>query len=157
MVKLARIEARPEASAAESADKLEKAVELTARRGPETARDPADAARKASDQALETAREVARAGGAAIEAGAERQREAMQTTGREVAGLASAVARLVSEQTQENLRLATALAGTTDWHELARLQREFWEGSFNRASQFGERYRTAWQELFSSAAIASRR
>lgn len=146
-----------EASAAESADKLEKTVGFTAERSAAAARDTAEAGREAAGQALDAAREGAESGIAAVETVVERQREAMQVAGREVAGLTSAVATLVSEQTQENLRLATAFAGTTDWRELARLQRAFWEGSFNRLNQFGESYRAAWQALFSSAAITSRR
>lgn len=157
MVKLARTDTRPETSAAESADKLERAVDLAAGRGAEAARDTASAGRAAAGRAFEIARDRVESGVAATGTLAEGQRAAMQTAGREAAGLTSAVATLISEQTQENLKLATALAGATDWHELARLQRAFWEGSFTRMGQLGERYRDAWQALFSSAAISSRR
>jgi len=171
MAKLARIETNIAESNAEQAKDFAAATENAAVRSADAARDAADRAsesardvadqtadivRDTADKVSETVREGARSGLAAVENVAGRQREAAESATRDLADFASAFGSLFSEQAQENLKFALAFGTTTDWHEFARIQREFVEGSFARLQQVGERYRAALQVLFNSAATSSR-
>jgi hypothetical protein len=112
-------------------------------------------------RASENGQDAARGGAERVRdlasAAAENGSQTLQRSADETVELGRTVVDLLGEQTRHNLHAAAAIGQAVDWAEVARAQRDFVAGSFERMNQFAQHYRAMMRAGMSAMSFPGRR
>ena len=115
----------------------------------------AEVTRETREKAADAAHEGERLVRATADAAAE-QRETARHSAETTAEAGRMFMDMLTEQAQHNMQAAAALSRAVDWSQVAEIQRDFFSGSFARASQLAHFYRQIFQVGTSPTRFGSR-
>lgn len=110
----------------------------------------------ATDKGADAARESMQAAQRTAGAMSGLQHETMRRSAEGGTEFSQLFVQLFSEQARQNLQVATALGCAVTWDEVAKAQRDFVRGSFERMNQLNGRYREIIQAGMKAMAFTAR-